>query len=49
MGMLEGNQVDVLFNGDEIFPAMLHAIRSASRQKGCSMITGKIAIAEDTS
>ena len=29
MGILEGNQVDVLLNGDEIFPAMLHAIRSA--------------------
>ena len=28
-GILEGNQVDVLLNGDEIFPAMLHAIRSA--------------------
>ena len=29
MGILEGNQVDVLLNGDEIFPAMLQAIRSA--------------------
>lgn len=28
-GILEGNQVDVLLNGDEIFPAMLQAIRSA--------------------
>lgn len=27
--ILEGNQVDVLLNGDEIFPAMLQAIRSA--------------------
>ena len=31
MGILEGNQVDVLLNGDEIFPAMLQAIRSAKK------------------
>ena len=30
-GLLEGNRVDVLLNGDEIFPAMLQAIRSAKR------------------
>ncbi len=30
-GILDGNQVDVLRNGDEIFPAMLAAIRSAQR------------------
>jgi cardiolipin synthase len=30
-GMLEGNQVTTLLNGDEIFPAMLDAIRSARR------------------
>jgi len=29
--VLEGNRVDVLLNGDEIFPAMLAAIRSAQR------------------
>lgn len=29
MGILDGNRVDVLLNGDEIFPAMLQAIRSA--------------------
>ena len=28
-GILDGNRVDVLLNGDEIFPAMLQAIRSA--------------------
>jgi cardiolipin synthase len=28
-GLLEGNLVDVLLNGDEIFPAMLQAIRGA--------------------
>ena len=28
-GLLPGNQVDTLINGDEIFPAMLDAIRSA--------------------
>lgn len=28
-GILDGNRIDVLLNGDEIFPAMLHAIRSA--------------------
>ena len=28
-GILDGNQVDELLNGDEIFPAMLQAIRSA--------------------
>ena len=28
-GILEGNQVEVLLNGDQIFPAMLQAIRSA--------------------
>ena len=30
-GILEGNQVDVLLNGDEIFPAMLQAIRNAKK------------------
>jgi cardiolipin synthase len=30
-GLLEGNRVDVLLNGDEIFPAMLQAIRSAQK------------------
>ncbi|HRX90116.1 MAG TPA: hypothetical protein P5528_11800, partial [Steroidobacteraceae bacterium] len=29
--ILSGNQVDVLVNGDEIFPAMLSAIRSAEQ------------------
>ena len=29
--VLEGNRVDVLLNGDEIFPAMLAAIRAAQR------------------
>ncbi len=29
--LLEGNAIDILQNGDEIFPAMLHAIRSAKR------------------
>ena len=29
--ILEGNRVDVLVNGDEIFPAMLSAIRSAEK------------------
>jgi len=28
-GLVEGNRADVLLNGDEIFPAMLAAIRSA--------------------
>ena len=28
-GILDGNRVEVLLNGDEIFPAMLEAIRSA--------------------
>jgi cardiolipin synthase len=28
-GILDGNRVEALLNGDEIFPAMLHAIRSA--------------------
>lgn len=28
-GMLDGNRVEVLLNGDEIFPRMLHEIRSA--------------------
>jgi len=31
MGILDGNKVDVLLNGDEIFPAMLKAIRSAKK------------------
>jgi cardiolipin synthase len=30
-GLLEGNKVDTLLNGDEIFPAMLQAIREAKR------------------
>ena len=30
-GVREGNRVDVLLNGDEIFPAMLQAIRSAKK------------------
>jgi cardiolipin synthase A/B len=30
-GLVEGNRADVLVNGDEIFPAMLTAIRSARR------------------
>ncbi|MEO8201867.1 MAG: phospholipase D-like domain-containing protein, partial [Gemmatimonadota bacterium] len=30
-GILEGNQVQVLLNGDQIFPAMLTAIRGAKR------------------
>jgi cardiolipin synthase len=30
-GLVEGNQVDTLLNGDEIFPAMLEAIRGARR------------------
>ena len=30
-GLLEGNLVDVLLNGDEIFPAMLQAIRGAKK------------------
>jgi cardiolipin synthase len=30
-GLLEGNLVDVLLNGDEIFPAMLEAIRGAEK------------------
>ena len=29
--LTEGNHVDTLLNGDEIFPSMLHAIRGASR------------------
>ena len=29
VGILDGNRIDVLLNGDEIFPAMLHAIKSA--------------------
>ena len=29
--LLEGNRVDTLLNGDQIFPAMLRAIRSASK------------------
>ncbi|MFC0254121.1 cardiolipin synthase [Massilia consociata] len=29
--ILEGNKVEVLLNGDQIFPAMLEAIRSASK------------------
>jgi cardiolipin synthase len=29
--LLEGNHVDTLLNGDEIFPAMLEAIRGATR------------------
>jgi len=28
-GILDGNRVEALLNGDEIFPAMLQAIRSA--------------------
>jgi cardiolipin synthase A/B len=28
-GLVGGNRVDILLNGDEIFPAMLHAIRAA--------------------
>lgn len=30
-GILEGNKVEVLLNGDQIFPAMLDAIRGAQR------------------
>src|SRR4029453_8392245 len=30
-GLIEGNRADVLVNGDEIFPAMLAAIRAARR------------------
>jgi phosphatidylserine/phosphatidylglycerophosphate/cardiolipin synthase-like enzyme len=30
-GLVEGNRADVLLNGDEIFPAMLAAIRAARR------------------
>ena len=30
-GLLEGNKVDTLLNGDEIFPAMLQAIREAKK------------------
>jgi cardiolipin synthase len=30
-GILDGNRIDVLLNGDEIFPAMLHAIRSGKK------------------
>jgi cardiolipin synthase len=30
-GLLEGNRVETLLNGDEIFPAMLQAIRGARR------------------
>src|SRR5687768_6577654 len=30
-GLLEGNEVRALHNGDEIFPAMLDAIRRAER------------------
>src|SRR5688572_27508337 len=30
-GIVEGNKVGALINGDEIFPAMLAAIRSAQR------------------
>ena len=30
-GILDGNRVEVLLNGDEIFPAMLQAIRSAKK------------------
>lgn len=30
-GVLEGNKVDVLLNGDQIFPSMLAAIRGAQR------------------
>ena len=29
--ILDGNQVEVLLNGDEIFPAMLQSIRSAEK------------------
>jgi cardiolipin synthase len=29
-GLVDGNRVDVLLNGDEIFPAMLAAIRGAT-------------------
>ena len=29
--ILDGNKTDVLLNGDEIFPAMLLAIRNARR------------------
>lgn len=29
--LVEGNQVDTLLNGDQIFPAMLAAIRSAQK------------------
>jgi cardiolipin synthase len=29
--LLTGNRVDTLLNGDEIFPAMLEAIRNARR------------------
>ena len=30
-GLLEGNRVDTLLNGDQIFPAMLEAIRGAKK------------------
>ncbi|HEU4708736.1 MAG TPA: phospholipase D-like domain-containing protein [Methylophilaceae bacterium] len=30
-GLVEGNQIDTLINGEEIFPAMLAAIRSAQK------------------
>src|SRR5689334_10894719 len=30
-GILDGNRIDVLLNGDEIFPAMLQAIRSGKK------------------
>ena len=30
-GFVDGNQVSALYNGDEVFPAMLEAIRSARR------------------
>src|ERR1700730_9241176 len=30
-GVLDGNRVDVLLNGDEIFPAMLQAIRNGKK------------------
>ena len=30
-GLLEGNRVDTLLNGDQIFPAMLEAIRGARK------------------
>jgi cardiolipin synthase A/B len=30
-GILEGNRLEVLLNGDQIFPAMLHAIRNGKK------------------